>query len=86
MSRTIPATRHSVALSCSRIDIQPSVRAATLAGGWLLVVCAVVLVAVALPLLARIAICLAIATPALAAVRTGVLLSWGVRRAWPAMD
>ncbi len=83
MSPTIPGTRHSVAPSgaaaevppsCRRIDIQPSLRAATLAGSWLLVVCGVVLVAVALPLLARIAICIAIATPALAAVRTGVLL------------
>jgi hypothetical protein len=50
------------------------VRAATVAGGWLLLICAVVLASVALPLPARIAICLAIATPVLAAVRTSVLL------------
>jgi hypothetical protein len=83
MSPKIPGTRHSVAPSgaptelppsCSRIDLQPSVRAATLAGGWLLLICAFVLVSVALPLLARIGICLAIATPVLAAVRTCVLL------------
>ena len=74
MSPTIPGTRHSVALSCCRIDIQPSVRAAALACGWLLLICAVVLASVALPLLARIGICLAIATPALAAIRTSVLL------------
>jgi hypothetical protein len=50
------------------------VRAATLAGGWLLLICGVVLASVALPLLARIWICLAIAMPVLAAVRTSVLL------------
>ena len=49
-------------------------RAAALAGGWLLLVCAVVIASVALPLLARIGICLAIATPALAAIRTSLLL------------
>ncbi len=49
-------------------------RAATVAGGWLLLICAVVLASVALPLPARIGICLAIATPVLAAVRTSVLL------------
>jgi|SRR5688572_934155 len=83
MSPKIPGMRHSVAPSgeptelppsCSRIDFQPSLRAATVAGGWLLLVCAVVLVSVALPLLARIGICFAIATPLLAAVRTSVLL------------
>ncbi len=49
-------------------------RAAALAGGWLLLVCAVVIASVALPLLARIGICLAIATPAQAAIRTSLLL------------
>ncbi len=83
MSPTIPATRHSVAPSgapsdlppsCSRIELQPSVRAAAVAGGWLLLICAAVLASVALPLLMRIGICLAIATPVVAAVRTSVLL------------
>jgi hypothetical protein len=60
--------------SCSRIDLQPSVRAATVAGAWLLLICAVVLASVASPLLARIGICLSMATPLLAAVRTSVLL------------
>jgi hypothetical protein len=78
MSRKIPATRRSVTPSCSRIDIQPSVRAATLVGGWLFVVCVVVLASVALPLPARIGICLGIATPALAALRTSVLLRGGL--------
>jgi hypothetical protein len=82
MSRTTPATRRSAVpsgaptelLPCSRIDLQPSPRAAILAGGWLFLVCAAVLASVALPLLARIGICVAIATPAVAAVRSVVLL------------
>ena len=49
-------------------------RAATLAGAWLVIVCGVLLGALALPLPARIGLCVAIATPGLAAIRSCLLL------------
>ena len=49
-------------------------RAAALATTWLFVVCAVLLGTVALPLPARIALCIAIATPGLVAIRRCMLL------------
>jgi len=49
-------------------------RAALLAGGWLAAVCLVILAEVALPLPARIGICVAIATPTLTAIRGCLLL------------
>jgi hypothetical protein len=49
-------------------------RAAGLAAAWLIVVCAVVVGAVALPLPARIGLCVAIATSGLAAIRGCLLL------------
>ena len=52
----------------------PSLRGALLAGGWLSLVCLVILAEVALPLPARIGICVAIATPAIAAIRGSILL------------
>ena len=69
-----PCTRPSAAPSCNRIELRPSARGALLAGGWLVVVCLVILLKVALPLPARIGICVAIATPALAAIRGSLLL------------
>ena len=75
MSRTIPGTRPCVAPSCSsRIELAPSRRAAALAASWLILVCAVVIGAVALPLPVRIGLCLAIATPATLAIRRVLLL------------
>jgi hypothetical protein len=75
MSRTIPSTRPCVAPSCSsRIELAPSRRAAALAASWLIVVCAVLIGAVALPLPARIGLCLAMATPAAVAIRRCLLL------------
>ena len=74
MFRTIPGTRPSAAPCSTRIDLTPSVRAATLAGAWLVLVCGVLLGAVALPLPARIGLCVAIATPGLAAIRRCLLL------------
>lgn len=84
MSRTIPATRPCVAPCCSRIDLVPSVRAAALASTWLCLACAVLILAVALPLPARIGLCIAIATPGMAAIR-GCLLLKG-RRAVRTLD
>jgi hypothetical protein len=60
--------------SSTRIDLVPSLRAATLAAIWLFVVCGALVGTVALPLLARIGLCIAIATPGLAAIRGCVLL------------
>ena len=79
----------SAAPSCNRIELQPSVRGAGLAGGWLAAVCLVILAAVALPLAARVGICLAIATPALAAIRSSLLLRGRAAAgmlAWSAQD
>jgi len=89
MSPTIPGTRHCVARSgarseispsgasagqSTRIDLVPSCRAATFAVCWLAVVCGALIWAVALPLPARIGLCVAIATPALASIRSCLLL------------
>jgi len=52
----------------------PSPHAALLASGWLGTACLVILAAVALPLPARIGLCVVIATPALAAIRASLLL------------
>lgn len=86
MSLTIPGTPPSVApsgkpielqSSRSRIDFRPSGRAAALAAAWLILVCGAVILAVALPLPARIALCAAIVMPAVAAIRSGMLLQGG---------
>lgn len=74
MFHPIPGMPPSAAPSCNRIEFEPSVRGAWLAVGWLAVVCLVVLAAVALPLPARVGICIGIATPALAAIRSSLLL------------
>jgi len=50
------------------------VRAAVLAASWLCLVCGVLIVAVALPLPARIGLCFAIATSGLVAIRRCLLL------------
>jgi len=84
MSRPIPGTRPCAAPCCSRIDLVPSVRAAALAAAWLCLVCAVLIFAVALPLPARIGLCLAIATPGMAAIRRCLLLKG--RRAVHTLD
>lgn len=61
--------------SVSRIEIVPSRRAAAWAGGWLALVCGVLVAAVALPLPVRVGLCIAIATPGLAAIRGCMLLA-----------
>lgn len=93
MSRTTPGTRPSVAPSGApteksdsrcRIDLVPSLRAATLAACWLLLVCGVLLGALALPLPVRIGLCIAIATPGMAAIRRSFLMKG--RRAVHTLD
>lgn len=78
MSPPIPGTKPSIApcgARIERIELRPSRRAATVVVGWLILVCGVVIGAVALPLPARIALCITIATPAVAAIRRCILLA-----------
>jgi hypothetical protein len=73
-----PATPASPACAgkCSgRIELVPSLRAATLAGAWLLAVCAATLLGVEAPLPARIAICFGIASFGWAGIRSACLLA-----------
>jgi hypothetical protein len=58
----------------SRIDLVPSRRAASFATAWLIVLCGVLVSVVALPLPARICLCIGIATPGWAAIRCCLLL------------
>ena len=73
MFRKIPATRPCAA-PCRRIDLVASPRLAAAWFIWLAATCAVVLFAVALPLLARVAICFAVATANVYSVGVCVLL------------
>jgi hypothetical protein len=73
MSPKIPVTRPCAA-PCTRIDLADSSRCAALWIGWLVIVCAVVLLAVALPLRTRIAICAVLGVTNACAVRRCVLL------------
>jgi hypothetical protein len=68
------ATRLCAARCYGHIEIAPSRRGALAAGAWLAMLCILTLAAVDLPLLARIAICVAIATPGIAAIRRVFLL------------
>jgi hypothetical protein len=73
MYRKIPASRPCAA-PCRRIDLVASSRLAAAWFIWLAGACAVVLFAVALPLLARIAICFALATANVPSIGACVLL------------
>ena len=81
MSHPILATLPCAAHCSRRIDLIPSRLAAALWFAWLTLVCAVTLVAVALPYSARVAICIAVIAPGLRSVRSFVLLegSYAVR-------
>jgi hypothetical protein len=57
-----------------RIDLAPSPRAALFATSWLIVLCGVLVSALALPLPARICLCIGITTPGWAAIRGCLLL------------
>ena len=74
MSRAIPARRRCAAPFSNRIELQPSVRAAVLAIAWLCAIGTVILVALDLPLLARIAICICAATMCIASIHSVFLL------------
>jgi hypothetical protein len=67
MSQKIRATPRSAECSSTRIELQPSRRAAVAGGGWLLLVGTITLCALALPLPIRIALC---ALPAMIGLRT----------------
>ena len=74
MSRTIPATRRCVAPSSSRIDLEPSGRAAAGVLIWAGICSGVFLCAVELPLPARIVICACLATANLLSLQSVFLL------------
>jgi hypothetical protein len=74
MSRAIPARRRCAAPFSNRIELQPSARAAVLAGAWLCAIGGVVLFALDLPLLARIAICICAATLSVTTLHSVFLL------------
>jgi len=73
MFQKIPATPRCAA-HCSRIDLRPSRGAAALWLAWLTLVCGATLFAVALPWLARLAVCAAVAIPGFRCVSSFVLL------------
>ncbi|HET7811268.1 MAG TPA: hypothetical protein VFL16_11900 [Steroidobacteraceae bacterium] len=87
MFPTIRNSPPSAAQSCGQIELVPSRRAAALATAWLLAVSAAVLGGVALPLPARITICVVILVSGLAGIRSGFLLEGRrtlVRLCWDA--
>src|SRR5262245_31078233 len=74
MSRATHARRPCAAPSSNRIDLEPSRRAAVLAYAWLCVFVGVMLGAIDLPLLARLAICICAATPSIISIQSVFLL------------
>jgi len=74
MFQTTPVSQDSAGQCCERIELVPSRRAAALAAAWLFAVGAMTLLAVALPLPARIGICIGVATFVLPAIRVNCLL------------
>jgi hypothetical protein len=75
MFRAIPARRPCAATCYGIVEIQPSVRAAFLALTWISAIMAMTLLAVALPLPARIALCLCAATGCVPVIRSTFLLA-----------
>ena len=75
MFQTTPDSQDFARQCCGRIELIPSWRAAAFAASWLAAVGAMTLLAVALPLPARIAICVCAATFGLAAIRETCLLA-----------
>jgi hypothetical protein len=75
MSRAISARRRCAAPFSNRIELQPSVRAAALAIAWLCAIGGVVIAALDMPLLARIAICICAATMSASAIHSVFLLA-----------
>ena len=74
MSHPIPDTPPCVEY-CSRIELNPSRLAAALWFAWLALVCVVVLTGVALPLVLRLVLSLAVLLPGIRCIRSFVLLA-----------
>jgi len=74
MSPKIPGAPRCAGASCNRIDLVPSVVAASAWGAWLLLVIAVCWFAVALPAPVRFTICVAVAVAGYCGLRAFVLL------------
>jgi hypothetical protein len=74
MSRPIPATRRCAAPFSRRIELQPSLRAASLAVAWICAFGGMTLCALELSLPARIAICVCAATASQRAIQSVFLL------------
>jgi hypothetical protein len=70
----IPARPHFAARCSSRIEIHPSRRATLLWIGWLLALCCAIVLGVALPLPARLAICSCLLITCLPVLRYFILL------------
>lgn len=75
MFPTIPVLPDCAGQCSGRIELIPSLRAAGLAGAWLLAVCLATLLGVDLPLPARIAICVGLASSGWIAIRRVCLLN-----------
>jgi hypothetical protein len=73
MSHPIPATPRC-AECCSRIDLNPSRLAAALWYAWLTFLCAAVLLAVSLPWVVLVSLCVAAVAPGIRCIRSFVLL------------
>jgi len=74
MSPTTPAAPRCAGTSCNRIDLIPSLFAASAWLAWLALACTVAWFAVALPWLARFAICATVAAAGVRELRAFVLL------------
>jgi hypothetical protein len=72
MSRTNQTTRHFAAHSSNRIDLRPSRRAVGALIVWLSFACAVVLIGVALPVIVRGVICVALLATGVQGICRGV--------------
>ena len=75
MFPAIPASPDCAGQCSARIELVPSLRAAALAGAWLLVACVAIQFGVALPWFARLAIGIGAATFGWAGVRSACLLA-----------
>jgi hypothetical protein len=74
MSHPIPAARRSAGSSCNRIDLIPSLFAASAGFAWLAIACLVTWFAVALPGVVRFALCSAFAAAGVHGLKAFVLL------------
>jgi len=73
MSPTIPNSPRSAGQSCRQIELVPSRRAAALAAAWLVAMSAALLGGVALPLPARITLCVCMLVSGTTGIRSGFL-------------